>query len=55
MGQLDDELKKEIMKGKELEKVDPEELKKREEEKKKRLEELAKVKAALEASGEKAE
>ena len=47
MGQLDDELKKEIEKGTTLAKVDPDELKKREEEKKQRMEELAKLKEAL--------
>ncbi len=52
MGQLDDELKKEIEKGATLAKVDEAELKKREEEKKKRLEELEKVKAALAQQGE---
>jgi len=48
MPQLDNELKDQIKKGVSLDKVDPEELKKREEEKKKRMEELAKVKEALE-------
>lgn len=47
MPQLDDELKEAIKKGVSLEKLDPEELKKREEEKKKRMEELEKVKEAL--------
>ena len=51
MPQLDDELKNEIKKGAKLNKVDQEELKKREEEKKKRLEELEKVKKALEGQG----
>ena len=49
--QLDDELKDQIKKGVDLEKVDDEELKRREEEKKKRQEELEKVKAALEEKG----
>lgn len=44
---LDDELKKAIKEGVSLEKVDQDELKKREEEKKKRLEELEKIKQAL--------
>ncbi|GAB4316951.1 MAG: hypothetical protein Kow0069_19500 [Promethearchaeota archaeon] len=51
MGQLDEELKKEIEKGAKLEKVPEEEKKKMEEEKKKRLEELQKVKEALEKQG----
>ncbi|MBN1215104.1 MAG: hypothetical protein JXA99_06615 [Candidatus Lokiarchaeota archaeon] len=49
--QLDDELKNQIKKGVSLDKVDQEELKRREEEKKKRQEELEKVKAALEKQG----
>jgi len=49
--QLDDDLKNQIKKGVSLDKVDQEELKRREEEKKKRQEELEKVKAALEKQG----
>ena len=41
------ELKEEIEKGVSLQKVDEEDLRKREEEKKKRMEELEKVKEAL--------
>jgi len=41
------ELKEEIKKGVSLQKVDEEDLRKREEEKKKRMEELEKVKEAL--------
>ena len=44
---MDDELKDAIKKGKELEKPDAAEMKKREDEKKKRMEELEKVKEAL--------
>lgn len=51
MPQLDDELKNEITKGVKLNKVDENEIKKREEEKKKRQEELEKLKKALEEKG----
>jgi len=51
MPQLDDELKNEIKKGVSLQKVDENEIKKREEEKKKRQEELEKLKQALEKQG----
>jgi hypothetical protein len=47
MTPLGDELKEEIKKGVTLQKVDEDDLRKREEEKKKRMEELEKVKAAL--------
>ena len=49
--QLDDELKNEIKKGVPLQKVDENEIKKREEEKKKRQEELEKLKQSLEKRG----
>lgn len=49
---LDDELKEEIEKGAKLNPVDEEEKKKIEEEKKKRLQELEKVKKALEKQEE---
>ncbi|MHA1292174.1 MAG: hypothetical protein ACTSQJ_05840 [Promethearchaeota archaeon] len=49
MPQLDDELKEAIKKGVTLEKVDESELKALEEERKKRMEELQKVKEALES------
>lgn len=45
---MSDDLKKEIEAGAKLAKVDEAELKKREEEKRKRLEELQRVKEALE-------
>jgi hypothetical protein len=51
MPQLDDELKNEIKKGVNLQKLSEEEIKKREEEKKKRKEELEKVRQALEKQG----
>lgn len=44
---IDKELQEEIKKGVSLQKVDEEEIRKREEEKKKRLAELEKIKAAL--------
>lgn len=47
MTPLGNELKEEIKKGVSLQKVDEEELKKREKEKKKRMEELEKLKEAL--------
>lgn len=47
MTPLGKELKEEIKKGVSLQKVDDEDLKKREEEKKKRQEELEKLKEAL--------
>ena len=47
MAPIDKELQEEIKKGVSLDKVDEEDLRKREEEKKKRMEELEKVKAAL--------
>ena len=47
MGQMDDELKDAIKKGVNLEKPDAAEMKKREDEKKKRIEELEKVKDAI--------
>ena len=50
MTPLGDELKEEIKKGVALQKVDEEDLRKREEERKKRMEELEKVKQALGAT-----
>ncbi|MFX0057299.1 MAG: hypothetical protein ACFE85_05900 [Candidatus Hodarchaeota archaeon] len=47
---IDKELQEEIKKGVSLQKVDEDELKRREEEKKKRMEELEKVKQALGAN-----
>jgi len=47
MTPVGNELKEEIKKGVSLQKVDEEDLRKREEEKKKRMEELEKVKEAL--------
>jgi hypothetical protein len=47
MTPLGDELKEEIKKGVSLQKVDEEDMKKREEEKQRRMEELEKVKQAL--------
>ena len=47
MTPLGDELKEEIKKGVALQKVDEEDMRKREEEKQRRMEELEKVKAAL--------
>jgi len=47
---IDKELQEEIKKGVSLQKVDEDELRKREEEKKKRMEELEKVKQALGAN-----
>jgi len=47
---IDKELQEEIKKGVALQKVDEDELKRREEEKKKRMEELEKVKQALGAN-----
>ena len=47
MAPVDKEMQEEIRKGVSLEKVDAAELQKREEEKKKRMEELEKVKEAL--------
>ena len=47
----EDELRKEIEKGKKLTKVDENEIKAREEEKKKRQEELEKLKEKLKAEG----
>ncbi len=44
---IDKELQEEIKKGVSLQKVDEEEIRKREEEKKKRMAELEKIKAAL--------
>jgi hypothetical protein len=44
---IDKDMQEEIKKGVSLQKVDEEELRKREEEKRKRMEELEKVKAAL--------
>ncbi len=44
---IDKELQEEIKKGVSLQKVDEEEIRKREEEKKKRMQELEKIKAAL--------
>ncbi|MEJ2251738.1 MAG: hypothetical protein P8Y70_07455 [Candidatus Lokiarchaeota archaeon] len=49
--QLNDELKDEIKKGVNLQKVNEEDIKKREEEKKKRQAELEKVRQALEKQG----
>ena len=50
MTPLGNELKDQIKKGVTLQKVDDEDVKKREEEKKKRMEELEKVKEALGAT-----
>ncbi len=50
MTPLGNELKDQIKKGVTLQKVDDEDMKKREEEKKKRMEELKKVKEALGAT-----
>ena len=47
---IDKELQEEIKKGVSLQKVDEDELKRREEEKKKRMEELEKIKQALGAN-----
>jgi len=47
MAPIGSELKDDIKKGVTLQKVDDEDMKKREEEKKKRMEELEKVKEAL--------
>jgi hypothetical protein len=47
MTPLGDELKEEIKKGVTLQKVDEDDMRKREEEKKRRMEELEKVKQAL--------
>ncbi|MHA2390929.1 MAG: hypothetical protein ACXAEX_03080 [Promethearchaeota archaeon] len=47
MAPIDKDMQEEIKKGVSLQKVDEEELRKREEEKRKRMEELEKVKAAL--------
>ncbi|MFX1586784.1 MAG: hypothetical protein ACFFC1_01410 [Promethearchaeota archaeon] len=44
---IDKELQEEIKRGVSLQKVDEEEIRKREEEKKKRMAELEKIKAAL--------
>lgn len=44
---IDKELQEEIKKGVSLQKVDEEDIRKREEEKKKRMAELEKIKAAL--------
>ena len=50
MPPLGDELKEEIKKGVTLQKVDEDDMRKREEERKKRMEELEKVKQALGAT-----
>ena len=50
MTPLGNELKDQIKKGVTLQKVDDEDMKKREEEKKKRMEELEKIKEALGAT-----
>ncbi|MFX0075373.1 MAG: hypothetical protein ACFE96_08025 [Candidatus Hermodarchaeota archaeon] len=47
MSGLGDDLKEEIRKGVTLQKVDEEDMRKREEDKKRRMEELEKVKEAL--------